>query len=55
MLDSALDGANLRQILIACQEAQQHSPEIIPAYSYAPPPNHLGAMQWVPYQDSKRR
>ena len=55
MLDAALDGANLRQVLIACQEAQRHAPEITPAYCYAPPPNHTEAMQWVPYKDRKQR
>jgi hypothetical protein len=55
MLDVALDGGNLRQVLIACQDAQRHAPEITSAYCYTPPPDHSGSMQWVPYKDSKQR
>ncbi len=48
-LNTALDTANLKQVLTACREAQRYVVKIIPSYCSTSPTNTERIVQWVPY------
>lgn len=51
-LHIALDAANLKEVLIACREAQHHMAKIIPRYCYVPPNSNEWTVQWMPYTNT---